>query len=243
MSSRCRRIRMANYIKRLKVMEVAIVDRPAVPKAKFLLFKRANVKPGVVPFEATPTAPEEAPWDLTADERAALPDSAFLWIGGTSASEKSGGEALRKGAHHDPHGRVVWRAIATLAALLDGAWSRANMPEENLSEARKHIAGHYHQFGRLAPWEREREEHAARHPDAARVELVQAAKMMARAIVEAVRNTPRAAPAESVAKGDGSARLEERMEELGERIGKLEAAFGRASIPGQDSKHARESIW
>ena len=234
---------MANYIKRLKVMEVAIVDRPAVPKAKFLLFKRADGREGITPFEAAPTAPEGAPWELTADERAALPDSAFLWIGGKCASEGSRAQSVRKGAHHDSRGCVVWRAIATLAALLDGAWSQANMPEGNLSEARKHIAGHYHQFGRLAPWEREKDEGAGRYGEAARVEMIQAAKIMAGAIAEAARNVSPVAVAESVEKSGSSARIKERIEELGERVGKLEAAFGRASIPGQDLKQARESIW
>ena len=233
---------MANYIERLKVMEVAIVDRPAVPKAKFLLFKRASLREGVVPFEATPTAPEEAAWDLTEDERARLPDSAFLWIGSKCASEGTG-DVLRKGAHHDPRGRVVWKAIATLAALLDGAWSRANMPEEGLEEARKHIEGHYHQFGRLAPWEREKEDQSSPFSGAMGVEMAQATKMMARAIAEAVKSAVSLPVAEGVEKSGEGTRLSERMEELGERIGRLEAAFVRASIPGQDLKQARESIW
>jgi hypothetical protein len=234
---------MANYIKRLKVMEVAIVDRPAVPKAKFLLFKRADAREGITPFEAAPTAPEGAPWELSADERAALPDSAFLWIGAKCASEGSRGQSIRKGAHHDSRGCVVWRAIATLAALLDGAWSQANMPEENLSEARKHVAGHHHQFGRLAPWEREKDEGAGLYGEAARADMIQAAKIMAGAIAEAVRNVSPVAVAESVEKSDSGARIKERIEGLGERVGKLEAVFGRASIPGQDLNQARESIW
>jgi len=232
---------MANYIERLKVMEVAIVDRPAVPKAKFLLFKRASAKEGVVPFEATPAAPEEAAWDLTDDERSGLPDSAFLWIGSKCASE--GADALRKGAHHDPRGRVVWKAIATLAALLDGAWSRANMPEEGLHEARKHIEGHYRQFGRLAPWEREKEHQGGLFSGATGAEMAQATKMMARAIADAVKSIASLPVAEGVEKSGEGARLNERMQEFGERVGRLEAAFVRASIPGQDLKQARESIW
>jgi len=232
---------MANYIKKLQVMEVAIVDRPAVPKAKFLLFKRAVPKAGVIPFEAAPAAPEEAPWDLTDDKRAALPDSAFLWVGPKQASEGAG-KLSRKGAHHDHDGRVVWKAIATLGALLDRAWSRANMPEESLAEARKHIEGHYHQFGRLAPWEREKEDQSDRRGEAPRAEMLQVASLIAGAVAEAVKSISPVAAGTGVAKSDGAA-FAEKVLDLGERVGKLEAAFGRASIPGQDTKQARESIW
>lgn len=37
---------MARYIKKMRVVEVALVDHPAVPGAKFLLFKAADGGPG-----------------------------------------------------------------------------------------------------------------------------------------------------------------------------------------------------
>ncbi len=198
----------------------------------------------MVPFEESPTAPEELSWELTSEERAALPDSAFLWIDPRYASGESRDKKLRKGPHHDARGRVVWRAVAALAAVLEGARGGIDIPGEDVPAARAHIAAHYHQFGRTAPWEKKSRQEEQLKGKTNEEEL-RAARLIADAVLEAVEklSLQPASPGKRAEKSDELPTLKERVEGLGERLGKLEAAFGRASLPGQEAARKKGSIW
>lgn len=50
---------------------------------------------------------------------------------------------------------TVWRGVVAAAAALQGARGGVGIPAADLAEVRAHIAAHYHEFGRRAPWEAE----------------------------------------------------------------------------------------
>lgn len=115
---------------------------------------------GVVPTDVSrETAPEDTPWeapslkDFTGKDWDELADAEKRKIAGHFAwaqempPEKFGNLKL---PHHRPEdGKVVWRGVTAAAQRLD----QADIPEADVPKVRSHLASHYHQFGRKAPWE------------------------------------------------------------------------------------------
>jgi len=119
-----------------------------------------QVKDGVVPDGVSPGAvprdtPWEAPdlqdftdktWDELSDEEKRRIAGHYAWV----AEMPPASFGSLKLPHHRPSdGAVVWAGVVAAAQRL----GQADIPEEDLEKVRAHLASHYHQFGRKAPWE------------------------------------------------------------------------------------------
>jgi len=71
----------------------------------------------------------------------------FAWAS-SATPDKFGDMKL---PHHVPNGNVVWRGVASAAAFLDAT----ELPSADLNAVKAHLANHYKQFDRIAPWERD----------------------------------------------------------------------------------------
>lgn len=119
-----------------------------------------QIRNGVVPDDVSrEKAPEDTPWeapdleDFTDKSWDELSDQEKRRIAGHYAwaaempPSKFGDLKL---PHHRPSdGAVVWAGVVAAAQRLD----QADIPSEDLPRVRDHLASHYHQFGRRAPWE------------------------------------------------------------------------------------------
>jgi len=122
----------------------------------------------VVPFEETPTAPIDRPWDANAAEKRirkwasrdgsgeketidwAKYRRAFAWYDPERADDFGG----YKLPHHDiVDGKfcVVWRGVAAAMQVLLGARGGVDVPPEDRRGIYNHLAKHYRQFGREPP--------------------------------------------------------------------------------------------
>ena len=123
--------------------------------------KSADVKGGTPP---NPSGFGEAPlaekWqkptlgDFTDEDWSALTDTKkrsiathFAW----SASRVPESYGELKLPHHKASGDVVWRGVASAAAYLDST----ELPSADVGAVKRHLANHYRQFDRDAPWERD----------------------------------------------------------------------------------------
>jgi len=84
--------------------------------------------------------------DLSAAERRAIATH-FAWA--ESREPENFGEM--KLPHHKASGDVVWRGVASAAAFLDAT----QLPSADVGAVKRHLASHYRQFDREAPWERD----------------------------------------------------------------------------------------
>ena len=133
---------MTRLLKELEVGEISLVDKPAVPGAKFLVWKAK--------------APEDQAWNLTAAEINDLPDSAFAWIDPEYTSGESDDKSKRKLPHHNKAGQVVWRGVAAAGAVLQGGRGGVDIPSGDVAGVRGHLAGHYKEFDKEPPWTAEK---------------------------------------------------------------------------------------
>ena len=157
----------------LRFRELSLVAVPGDPRTNIQVIESlfeamSTVSERVVPFEETPTAPEERAWD--ADEAVqrlrkwASSDGsgrketidwekyrrAFAWYDPEHADDFGG----YKLPHHDiVDGRlcVVWRGVVAAMQVLLGARGGVDIPEEDRLGVYRHLAGHYRQFGREPP--------------------------------------------------------------------------------------------
>ncbi len=115
----------------------------------------------VVPFQETPTAPEDRTWNAEA-ARKRLQE----WAGGDQWDKKKyrqgfayvegdGSElADYKLPHHDIlDGKlhVVWHGVTAAWAAVNGARGEMGLSVTDKEEIKKHLAGHYRQFGKEPP--------------------------------------------------------------------------------------------
>ncbi len=125
-----------------------------------------NAQAGMVPADVSrETAPEDTPWEapdledftdkswdeLTDDERRQIAGH-YAWAE-EMPPETFG--SLKLPHHLASDGKVVWRGVTAAAARLD----QASIPEADKDKVRSHLASHYHQFGRKAPWEEDDSAH------------------------------------------------------------------------------------
>jgi len=124
---------------------------------------------GAVESHEPPRAPEEREWDADAAEQRIR-----AWAGGPE-KEKIDWAKYRQGfawyneedpenigsyklPHHDIiDGRLhtVWKGVVAAAGVMMGARGGVELPEGDVAGVKNHIARHYHQWDRLAPWEAE----------------------------------------------------------------------------------------
>lgn len=119
-----------------------------------------NVRNGVVPDDVSrDLAPEDTPWeaptlsDFTDQSWDELSDDEKRRIAGHYAwaaemPPETFGD-LKLPHHRASDGAVVWAGVVAAAQRLE----QADIPAEDLPRVRAHLASHYHQFGRKAPWE------------------------------------------------------------------------------------------
>lgn len=119
-----------------------------------------RVQNGVVPDDVSrEKAPEDTPWeapnleDFTDRRWEELSDDEKRRIAGHYAwaadmpPEKF--EDLKLPHHRPSDGAVVWNGVVAAAQRLD----QTDLPAEDVPQVKAHLASHYHQFGRKAPWE------------------------------------------------------------------------------------------
>jgi len=119
---------------------------------------------GVVPEDVSrELAPEDTPWEapdledftdkswdeLTDEEKREIAGH-FAWAPEMPPSTYTD---LKLPHHRPSDGAVVWAGVVAAAQRLD----QTDIPEADKERVRQHLASHYHQFGRRAPWERDDE--------------------------------------------------------------------------------------
>lgn len=103
---------------------------------------------GVIGYKKLPLAPESTPWDAGKEIAAASVDD--LKVMATWYS----GDGTKKGdfklPHHHASGNhaTVWRGVANAAARL----AQTSLPAGDIPGVKKHLASHYRDFGKDAPW-------------------------------------------------------------------------------------------
>ncbi len=109
---------------------------------------------GAIPYRRTPLAPEGTAWDAGQEVAAASVDDlkimcAYFASPGTRKSDF-------KLPHHHSSGShaCVWKAVANAAARL----SQTSLPAGDIPGVKKHLAAHYRDFGKEAPWKSAPEE-------------------------------------------------------------------------------------
>ena len=139
---------------------VDFVSNPAYPSARLITLRAA-----VVPYEETPKAPMDYPWDADEAERRIR-----LWAGGPEKEDIDWSRYRRAFAWYDasnpenfgsyklPHhdvidGRlhVVWRGVVAAMQSLLGARGGVDIPEADRRAVYEHLARHYREFGREPP--------------------------------------------------------------------------------------------
>lgn len=103
---------------------------------------------GVISYKRTPLAPEGTTWDAGAEVAAASVEDLRVmctWYAGDGT--KKGDYKL---PHHHASGNhaCVWRGVANAAARLGST----SLPAGDIPGVKKHLAGHYKDFGKEAPW-------------------------------------------------------------------------------------------
>jgi len=109
-------------------------------------------------------APEDIPWDFrAADYTVAQLARACAWVKGVADPHKGKlPEDLTKGdcklPHHNPEGTVILRGVMAAGAAIQGARGGVDIPEDDLSRVKSHLAADDHECERQAPWETEKAE-------------------------------------------------------------------------------------
>ena len=107
------------------------------------------------------TAPMDTPWsqptlgDFVDEPWESLNESEKKKIAGhyawaTAASPDTFGD-MKLPHHRTDDGHVVWRGVVAAAGRLD----QTNFPSEDMGAVKKHLASHFKEFDREAPWERD----------------------------------------------------------------------------------------
>lgn len=117
-----------------------------------------ELKSAIPPHETEINEDREADWDagevLKAVEGAEQLRMIHAWVDDDEDPDTRQAYAL---PHHDADGVVIWRGLVAAAAALQGARTRPGQgnrwPDEDVPAIRRHLAGHYEQFGETPPWE------------------------------------------------------------------------------------------
>lgn len=107
-----------------------------------------TLEKGVLPYRRAPLAAEGESWDGAAEVEAAAVDdlkAMSTWFGGDGTKKED-----FKLAHHKTGGEhpVVWKGVAAAAARLP----QSDLPAADQAGVRRHLARHYEDFGKEAPW-------------------------------------------------------------------------------------------
>lgn len=107
---------------------------------------------GVIPYAKHELAEEGTSWDASKEVKAASVDDLkkmCTWYNGDG--KKKGDYKL---PHHTQVGyKTVWRGVANAASRLP----QASIPSSDVAGCKKHLSGHYKDFGKEAPWDAKKE--------------------------------------------------------------------------------------
>ncbi len=111
---------------------------------------------GVLPYHETPKAPEDEAWDAGKEVKAATVDDLkemCAWVDSENADNKS----AYKLPHHKAEGdhAVVWNGVKAAGDAIQGSRGGVDIPEGDIAGVKAHLAKHYKQFDKTAPWESE----------------------------------------------------------------------------------------
>ncbi len=113
---------------------------------------------GVIPFLATPKAPEGESWDAGLEVKKASGNASRLkkmhtWVDTTDDNFDASERKWYKLPHHKGDGvqSVVWRGVAAGMAALLGARGGVDIPSGDRKGVYNHLAKHYKQFDKEAP--------------------------------------------------------------------------------------------
>jgi HK97 family phage prohead protease len=116
----------------------------------------APLTKGAIAPHTSPKADEDLAWDgaaaVGAAEGARQLRMMHAWMDDDGDPDSKSSYKL---PHHLPDGKVVLRGCQAAAGAMMGARTPIAIPEADMAGVRRHIAGHYHQFDRTAPWEEE----------------------------------------------------------------------------------------
>jgi HK97 family phage prohead protease len=102
---------------------------------------------GVIGYKRTPLADPDTPWDAGKEVAAASVEDLRVmccWYAGDGTKKTQ-----FKLPHHHAHGHAcVWRGVAAAAGRL----SQTSLPAGDVPGVKRHLAGHYKDFGKEAPW-------------------------------------------------------------------------------------------
>ena len=122
----------------------------------------SSVEKGISPRNVSEeTAPMDTPWSrpnlgdfvdepwesLSATQKTKIAGH-YAWA--TAASPDTFGD-MKLPHHRADDGYVVWRGVVAAAGRLD----QTNFPSEDMNAVKRHLANHFKEFDREAPWERD----------------------------------------------------------------------------------------
>ncbi len=97
-------------------------------------------------------SPEGTAWDFSAaDYTIEQLISACTWIADKPKDELAKSDC--KLPHHKPDGTLIWRGVSAAGNAIRGARGGVDIPSGDLDRVKAHLAAHYHEFERKAPWE------------------------------------------------------------------------------------------
>ena len=112
-----------------------------------------NVSEETAPMEESWSKPSlgdfsDKPWgDLSSGERRKIAGH-FAWA--TAAAPDTFGD-MKLPHHRASDGYVVWRGVVAASGRLD----QTDFPSDDMGAVKKHLAAHFREFDREAPWERD----------------------------------------------------------------------------------------
>ena len=118
-----------------------------------------NVSEKTAPMDESWSRPSlgdfaDKPWeDLSSSERRKIAGH-FAWA--TSEEPEAFGD-MKLPHHRAADGYVVWRGIVAASGRLD----QTDFPSEDMGAVKSHLAAHFKEFDRVAPWERDASSWAA----------------------------------------------------------------------------------
>lgn len=144
-----------------ELLEWSLVPIPANQEALRLAVKALGIegvlpeveaeKKGVIPYRATPKAPEDTPWDGPREIREADIDDLRVmcaWYDSENPDVKS---SYKLPHHRASDHYVVWNGVRAAMGALLGARGGVNIPDRDRKGVYNHLSKHYRQFEKEPP--------------------------------------------------------------------------------------------
>ena len=184
-----------NALTQLRAIKAYLDGRPPGESLHAALGERfshfalgAGLTKGAIAPHNSPKADEDAAWDGAAVVRglegARQLRLVHAWVDQDGDPEAKSSYKL---PHHLPDGRVVLKGVQAAGGAVMGARTPLAIPEGDMAGVKRHLAGHYHQFDRTAPWEEEAQLEAYLETLDAITHEIKAGRVLSAASVEKAR--------------------------------------------------------